>query len=494
MPRLINNLWFGNEESYFALLDAESKMAALMASGPEAIKAAVHVFAAGRGGTDQYGMPSIWHSEGNVAVVDIGGSLIAGNAGFLRLFGALGYGDIQDALAEIAADKDINSVLLNIDSGGGQVDGLSDTGDMIRALDQSKPVLSYTGGTMGSAAYWLGASARHITAAPTSQSGSVGTIIVHSERSKQRMESGIKDTIIRYGKYKALGNPLEPLSEDGKTQLQNLADESGKIFVDYVSGRRGMTAEAFQKSAGEGRVFMGRQAMEAGLVDAVGGLAAAVTSAKGLDKPKAQQQNPGQSRKGPHMFAKKTLLAIAAGTALAQLGLGAADAYADGKLPEGDALKAAETEASELVAAFAKTTTDASTKLANEVTSLNAKVTELTSKVTAAESAKTIAEAASVTLQGQLKVSTDFGAESAKIVKASMSVMSVALGGAADVGASLVGTELLAEHDKLAEKFKAKFPNARVSAVGGGDKKPEQKSGADAALFASLVINPNQAK
>ena len=488
MPRLINNLWFGNEESYFALLDAEAKVAALIAAGPDALKAAVLSAGGGRG-SDPFGLPPVWQAHGNVAVLNIKGSLIAGQAGFLRIFGAMGYGDIQEALAEIASDKDITSVLLDIDSGGGQVDGLADTGDMIRALDAQKPVFSYTGGTMGSAAYWLGASARHVTAAATSQSGSVGTIIVHSERSKQRMDDGIKDTIIRYGEFKALGNPLEPLSEAGKQQLQSLATESGKIFVDYAAGRRGMTAESFQKTAGEGRVFMGKQAKEVGLVDAVGGFTAAIASAKGLDKPKAQQQNPGQSRKGPHMFAKKTLLAIAAGMALNQLGLGAADAYADGKLPEGDALKAAETEASELIAAVAATTTAASTKLAGEVTSLNAKVTELTGKVTAAESAKTIAEAANVTLTGQLKASTDFGADAAKIVKASMSVMSVALGGAADVGAALVGTELLAEHDKLAKQFTAKFPNARVSAGGAGNHKaPEQTTDAERAQFASLVL------
>lgn len=483
MPQLISQLWFGTEESYFAYLHAQERVEALTAQGPDAIKAAVLAAGGGRG-TDPFGLPSLWETHGNVAVLHIEGSLIAGNAGFMRLFGAIGYADIQSALAEIAADKDIAAVLLNIQSGGGQVDGLEDTGDMIRALDATKPVFSYTGGVMGSAAYWMGASARHITAARTAQVGSVGTLIVHMERSQQLRQNGVTPTVVRYGKYKALANPVEPLSEEGKKELQAIADEAGSIFVEYVAGRRGMTVEKFQATAGEGRVFMGRQALEVGLVDAVSNLSGAINQAKSLDNRGTHPHNPRNPRKGMNMkLSKKSILAIAAGVALDKLGLAEPEANLEGVKLEGDALTLAQAEANEISSTF-DTRVAAATTAATA--SLTAKVEELTTKLAAAETSKATFEAASNDFQAKLATSADHAAKADAIVKASISVMSVAMGGSADVGASLTGSELLAEHDRLAEQFKKKFPTGGVAAVQ-GPAKTEASEDAPSPLFMSLV-------
>lgn len=474
MRHLISNLWYGTEESYFAFQDAHRRVSEMTLAGPDAIKAAVIAAGGGRG-DDPFGMPPLWQAQGNVAVLNIEGSLISGSAGFMRLFGAIGYADIQAALHEIALDKDITSVLMNIDSGGGHVDGVEDTGEVIRALSKLKPVISYTGGTMGSAAYWLGSSADSVLSAKTAQVGSVGTLIVHMERSKQLAASGVTATVVRFGKHKALANAIEPLSEDGQKQLQSLADESGQIFVDYVADRRGMSSAQFQKTAGEGRVFMGRQAEEVGLVDGITNFTGALAKAKSLDKGSAQPQNRANSRKAINMkLSKKTVLALAAGTALDQLGLAEPEANLEGVKLEGDALAAAESEAKEVLAAI-----DARVDVA-----VTAATAELTTKLTAAEQAAVdakaaadaatgkvaLAEAAANQFKGQLDVSAEFGAKSAEIVKASMSVMSVALGGAADVGAALTGTELLAEHTRLSDAFKAKFPTGGVAATMGVPK------------------------
>lgn len=482
--KLSSNLWYGSEDSFFVVVRAQEEVAKLQAAGPEAMKAAVIAAGGGRG-EDPYGFPPLWNLNGSVAVVNISGSLVDGHAGFGRLFGVIGYADIQHALAEIALHKEATSVLLNIDSGGGQVSGVEETGDMIRALDAQKPVFSYTGDMMGSAAFWLGASARHISANRTSTVGSVGTLIMHIERSKQLEDAGIKATIIRYGKFKALNNPYEPLSEEGRAQLQNLADEAGKVFVEYVSDRRGMTAAAFQKTAGEGRVFPGAQAKEVGLIDDVMSLGQAIKHAKSLDKPKAHQHNPGNSRKATHMFTKKTLLAIAAGTALDQLGLTAADAYSEGKVPEGDALAAAQAEASEVHAAVEARVTAACADATAKVTELTAKLADAEKAKDEAVAAKATFEAASNDFQAKLKTSSEHAAKADAIVKASISVMSVALGGAADVGASLTGSELLAEHDRLKEQFAAKFPTGGVAAVVAKTKASQQAPVNP--MFAALV-------
>lgn len=470
MSQLNSSLWFGTEESHFAALKAQEEVSKLVAAGPEAIKAAVLAAGGGRG-EDTYGMPPIWEQHGSLAVVDISGSLVNGMAGFGRLFGVIGYGDIQQALSQIAASKDVTGVLLNIDSGGGQVDGVADTGDAIRALDASKPVISYTGGTMASAALWLGASARQVLAGSTAQVGSVGTMIVHMERSKQLDQMGVKATIVRFGDYKALSNPIEPLSDAGKKQLQSLADESGRIFVDYMAERRGMTFDKFQKTAGEGRMFMGQQAKDVGLIDGVVNLTGAVTQAKSLDKAGTHQQNRAQSRKGAlnMKLSKKTVLAIAAGLALDKLGLAEPEANLEGVKLEGTALAAVEVEAKEVQVAIdtriAAAVTEAKTPLEAKITTLTAAAETAKSEAKVASDKVALAEAAATQLKGQLDASAALAAQQAEIVKASMSVMSVALGGAAEVGAALTGTELLAEHKRLSEAFTKKFPTGGVAAV-----------------------------
>lgn len=168
-------------------------------------------------------------------------------------------------------------------------------------------------------------------------------------------------------------------------------------------------------------------------------------------------------------FAKKTILAIAAGTALDQLGLDAADANTEGVKLEGDALTAFQTEATEVKAAFdgriAAATKEATDKLAAAETAATAAAAKATTDLKAATDALSIAQAATNDFKGKLDVSADLAARASEIVKKSMSVMSVSLGGAADVGASLTGTELLAEHARLEEQFVKKFPAGGVAAV-----------------------------
>jgi hypothetical protein len=313
------------------------------------------------------------------------------------------------------------------------------------------------------------------------------------ERSKQLEANGVTATIVRFGKFKALNNPVEPLSAEGKAQLQTLADDAGQIFVDYVAGRRGVTSAEFQKTMGEGRVFPGRKAADVGLTDGVMSLDQAMAHMKTLDTSSSAAHNSRSSTRGTHMkvaFAKKTILAIAAGTALDQLGLGAPEANAAGTKLEGDALAAFQTEAGEVKAAFdgaVKTAVEAAT------TDLNTKLTAATEASTkAAADLKTaqeelvIAKSAATDLNGKLTVSADLAAKASEIVKQSMSVMSVALGGAADVGASLTGTELLAEHARLAEQFQKKFPAGGVAAVNAAAK-PTVAASAVSPQFLHLV-------
>lgn len=190
-------------------------------------------------------------------------------------------------------------------------------------------------------------------------------------------------------------------------------------------------------------------------------------------------------------LSKKSVLAIAAGTALDQLGLAEPEANLEGVKLEGTALAAVEAEANEIAAAT-KARVDAA--VAEATAPLTTAVTEAQTKATVAETAAkeatgkvALAEAAANDFKGKADAATELAAGYAAVVKGAISVMSVALGGSADVGAALTGKELLAEHDRLAEQFKTKFPTGRVAAVMGAPR-AETKAPVNP-MFAHLARN-----
>lgn len=462
-------LWFGTEDSYLAYAKAQDELEKLQLAGTDALKAAIQM-RGGAGADDPWAMPPLWEMQGSTAVVSIQGSLINGKAGFMRLFGVVGYGDIAEAVQQAVASKDAKQIVLMIDSGGGAVSGVEDAGALIRKAAAIKPVLAYTDGTMASAAYWLGASADAIYAAKTAQVGSVGTLIVHTEYTQALKDAGIQKTLVRYGKYKALGNPYEPLSEDGKAHLQSMADEAGQIFVDYVAERRSTTAAKFQQTMGEGRVFMGRQAEKVGLIDGVMSSEELGSHAKSLDKVSSRPQNSRHSFQGTSMkiraLTKAVILLIAGGTKIEALGLSSETANVEGVKPEAEDVVALSADAAEIGAAFAAATNKAvEAAVATAKAASDKVVADLTAESATLKAKVALLEAGASELTGKVTAANETAANCQGVVRASIAVMSVALGGSKDVGATLQGSELLAEHARLSEQFKAKFKAGGVAAV-----------------------------
>ena len=173
-------------------------------------------------------------------------------------------------MIQASADPQVKTIVLDVKSGGGSVQGLSDTADLVRKVDSKvKPVHAFTDSCACSAAYWLAASARKVHASNMAETGSIGVLAVHQEYTKMLADIGVTPTVIRSGEYKALGHSMEVLSPKAEATIQSQLDHMASIFDNYIADRRGMTVDAFKKSAGEGRVFVGQQGVEAGLVDSI---------------------------------------------------------------------------------------------------------------------------------------------------------------------------------------------------------------------------------
>ncbi|MDH5528380.1 MAG: S49 family peptidase, partial [Nitrospirota bacterium] len=102
---------------------------------------------------------------------------------------------------------------------------------------------------------------------PTAQVGSIGIIATHIDQSQADAKQGIRVTEIAAGKYKGLASSHAPLSQDGKDQIQQKVDYLYGVFVETVARHRGVPVETVLKDMADGRVFIGQQAIDAGLVD-----------------------------------------------------------------------------------------------------------------------------------------------------------------------------------------------------------------------------------
>lgn len=201
-----------------------------------------------------------------VAVISIVGVLQKRADWMTEIFGDTAMQDVGAAVMAADADPAINSIILAIDSPGGTVDGTEELAAIIASV--SKPVIAVADGMMMSAAYWIGSAADAVyLSSRTAEAGSIGVIATHMDISGFESQLGVKTTLVTAGRYKAAANPYEPLSTDGMAVLQGLVDGIYTVFVDTVAKNRGVSAQNVLENMADGRIFMGDEAIKAGLAD-----------------------------------------------------------------------------------------------------------------------------------------------------------------------------------------------------------------------------------
>ncbi len=173
-------------------------------------------------------------------------------------------------------DREVESILLDIDSPGGTIDGLKDLSDLIYASREQKPIVAYANGIMASAAYWIGSAAHKIVGSETAEIGSIGVALIHYDLSARDEKSGVKRTVIVGGKYKRIASDERPLSEEGAEYLQAFVDDYYTLFLEAVARNRGSDTEMVHEKMADGRIFIGKKALSPGLVDKIGNLDSAL--------------------------------------------------------------------------------------------------------------------------------------------------------------------------------------------------------------------------
>ncbi len=182
----------------------------------------------------------------------------------------------RQTLARIAEDGDAEALIVHIDSPGGSVVGGEALHRALRTVAESKPVVAIMGELATSAAYMAAIAADRVYAREATITGSVGVIMQTTEFSGLLDKLGISAEAIKSGPLKAAPSPFEPMTGPVRTALRETITDTHEMFLAMVAGRRKLGEEALVR-IGEGRIYSGRRALEANLIDAIGGEDEALT-------------------------------------------------------------------------------------------------------------------------------------------------------------------------------------------------------------------------
>lgn len=205
-----------------------------------------------------------------IAVIPVEGAIAKRMNLFSQISGGASTQLIQRDLELALSDPKVKGVVLSIDSPGGTVDGTFELADYIYQSRGSKPIFAFSDGMICSAAYAIGSATDGIyITGHTNTIGSIGVVAAHRDYSGYEKNWGVKTTEITAGKYKRISSQYEPLSDEGRADIQDKVDALYSVFVDAVARHRGISTEQVLADMADGRVFIGQQAVKNGLVDGV---------------------------------------------------------------------------------------------------------------------------------------------------------------------------------------------------------------------------------
>lgn len=212
-----------------------------------------------------------------VAILPLFGTIFPRANMMTNVSGATSVDRFGAQFSALVDDPEIGAIVLDINSPGGQVNGIGEAASRILDARGTKPIVAVANHLMASAAYWIGTAADEVVVTPDAEVGSVGVFAVHQDMSKALEQEGIKVTLIKEGKYKTEGNPYEPLSDEAREVIQSRVTESYESFLSAIARHRGVEVEDVRMGFGEGRVVGAKNAIRLGMADRIETLDQTVT-------------------------------------------------------------------------------------------------------------------------------------------------------------------------------------------------------------------------
>lgn len=186
-----------------------------------------------------------------------------------------GSREIVRSLDRAAKNRGIRAVVLRVDSPGGGVAASQEIYDAVLRVRAQKPIVASLGAVAASGGYYVASPCDAIVADAGTLTGSIGVLLQMGNLSELLKKIGIEGVTLKAGKYKDIGSPLRPMTEEERRLFEELLENVHGQFIAAVAEGRKLPVDQVRRIA-DGRVYSGEQARDLHLVDQLGGLRDAV--------------------------------------------------------------------------------------------------------------------------------------------------------------------------------------------------------------------------
>jgi len=225
----------------------------------------------------EYGLSRM---SNGVALIPVIGSLVNRGSWIGSQSGLVSYEGIEAQIADAVADPEVSTIVLDLDTPGGEALGAFNLAARIREARTQKKVIAYVNDMAASAGYAIASSATEIIVSPSSVVGSIGVVMIRADMTDAMAQDGIKVDVFTAGEFKADGHPFTKMSDDERKRTQGLISEFYSLFVSSVAAGRGDRFTEDQARATEAGIYIGQKAIDVGLADRIAPLSEILNAAK----------------------------------------------------------------------------------------------------------------------------------------------------------------------------------------------------------------------
>jgi signal peptide peptidase SppA len=218
-----------------------------------------------------------------VAIIPVVGPLFRYANLFTQVSGATSYEILSQDLATALEDPAIRAIVLDIDSPGGEVNGVSELAGMITEARGKKPIVAYASGDAASGAYWIASAADQIVVSETSALGSIGVVGLF-----RRKDSKDAASVVEIVSSQSPNKRPDPGTEEGRARLQARIDAMAQVFITTVAHNRNLSPASVVENFGAGDVMIGASAVAVGMADRIGSLERLIAELATPSPPKVE--------------------------------------------------------------------------------------------------------------------------------------------------------------------------------------------------------------
>jgi ATP-dependent protease ClpP protease subunit len=221
---------------------------------------------------------SILSISGSEARIQIRGFLSEqGPPLIAKLFGIEGtsYNDINSALTEAQLNSDVKTIVLEMNTPGGEVSGTDGVWSKVKELAEEKTVIAENHGMIASAGYWIASAADKIVAkSPAVETGSIGVVATQINTDKAHEAAGVR--VVTVVSQNAPNKWPDGTTDEGLAVLQSRVDAIERVFISRIAEGRGLPQEKIKKEFGRGALMIAddpdaekKSALAVGMIDGV---------------------------------------------------------------------------------------------------------------------------------------------------------------------------------------------------------------------------------